>query len=437
MSADCIAEAAVKPASVVFRLVATRRCLRGRPPHVAELFVSERITQFHPTRSFMHHDAVTNIEERREWVVSKARSVGFDLCGVAPAEKFEELERLPEWLARGYAGEMKYLHDSRRGDARQVLDGARSVIVCALNYRSAQPYSTEVPAVAPGEQPRGWISRYAWGDDYHEVVGAKLDALLAAMHAKFAEPFAARAYVDTGPIVERIAAHHAGLGWLAKNTMLINEQFGSWIFLGVIVTSLDLSPSVDEAESLPADLCGNCRLCIDACPTGAIVEPYLLDARRCISYLSIELRGAIPEEFRNAMGRMVFGCDICQDVCPWNRHAPIAGLAEFLPRALPDDTSDNHRGNGGDESLFAPELEVLAALSAREFSEIFRGSAVKRTKWRGLVRNACVALGNAKVSRDAKQHARIAATLERLAASGDSTISEHAQWALDRLNLAD
>jgi epoxyqueuosine reductase len=392
----------------------------------------------------VHHDGAVNSEERTEWIAGKARSFGFELCGVAPAENFIELERLPEWLARGYAGEMKYLHDSRRGDPAQVLDGARSIIVCALNYGgTAQAYSTEVPASASGDPPRGWISRYAWGDDYHEIFRAKLDMLLAAMRAEFAEPFSARAYVDTGPIVERIAAHHAGLGWLAKNTMLINEQLGSWLFLGVILTTLDLAPSVRGGESLPADLCGNCRLCIDACPTDAIVEPHILDARRCISYLSIELRGAIPEEFRNAMGRMVFGCDICQDVCPWNRNAPAAHLANFLPRALPlphdalSDVPDDRRGNDGDGSLFAPMLETLATLTAGEFSEIFRGSAVKRTKWRGLVRNACIALGNAKVARDSGQHASITATLERLVASGDSTIAEHAQWALDRLNRAD
>ena len=391
----------------------------------------------------MHHDGAVNSEERTEWIVSKARSFGFDLCGVAQAEKFDELERLPEWLARGYAGEMKYLHDPRRSDPAQALDGARSVIVCALNYRTGQPYSTEVPSSAAGDRPRGWLSRYAWGDDYHEILGAKLNALLARMRGEFAEPFVARAYVDTGPIVERIAAHHAGLGWLAKNTMLINEQLGSWLFLGVIVTSLDLAPTMHAGESLPADLCGNCRVCIDACPTGAIVEPYILDARRCISYLTIELRAAIPEEFRNAMGRMVFGCDICQDVCPWNRNAPAAHLANFLPRALPlphdalSDVPDDRRGNDGDGSLFAPMLETLAALTAGEFSEIFRGSAVKRTKWRGLVRNACIALGNAKVSRESEQHASIAATLERLVASGDSTIAEHAQWALDRLNRVD
>ncbi len=379
----------------------------------------------------MHHVGAVNLEERTELVASAARSIGFDLCGVAPVENFEELEQLPDWLARGYAGEMKYLHDPRRGDPAQVLEGARSIVVCALNYRTAQPYSTEVPASASGDRPRGWISRYAWGGDYHEVLGAKLDALVAAMRASFPEPFAARAYVDTGPIVERIAAHHAGLGWLAKNTMLINKELGSWLFLGVILTTLDLAPSVRPGEFLPADLCGNCRLCIDACPTGAIVEPYILDARRCISYLTIELRGAVPEEFRPAMGRMVFGCDICQDVCPWNRNAPAARLVEFLPRALPE---PNDAENA---SLFAPALEYLATLSPSEFSEIFRGSAVKRTKWRGLVRNACIALGNANVARGSECKGEIIATLDRLAASGDSIIAEHARWALERLGRDD
>jgi epoxyqueuosine reductase len=382
----------------------------------------------------VHHVGAVNAEERTEWIAGKARSIGFELCGVAPVANFEELERLPEWLARGYAGEMKYLHDSRRGDPAQVLDGARNIIVCALNYRTAQPYSTEVPASTRGDRPRGWISRYAWGDDYHEVLGVKLDQLVAAMRAELPEPFAARAYVDTGPIVERIAAHHAGLGWLAKNTTLINERLGSWLFLGVILTTLDLAPTVRSGESLPADLCGNCRLCIDACPTGAIVEPYVLDARRCISYLTIELHGAIPEELRSAMGRMVFGCDICQDVCPWNRDAPVTQLAEFLPRALPmgDDAND-----ADDSSLFAPVLESLASMTGSEFSEVFRGSPVKRTKWRGLVRNACVALGNANVARGSEGHGEIIATLERLTASGDSIIGEHARWALERLRCGD
>jgi epoxyqueuosine reductase len=391
------------------------------------------------------HDIAVTVDERTDWLMRRARALGFALCGVAPTAAFEELARLPEWLARGYAGEMKYLHDARRTDPALALAGARSIIVVALNYRTAQPYSTEVPASAPGEPPRGWISRYAWGDDYHEVLGAKLDELLAAMRAEFREPFDARAYVDTGPVVERIAAHHAGLGWLAKNTMLINEQLGSWIFLGVILSTLEFAPSIQDAEQLPADLCGNCRLCIDACPTGAIVEPYVLDARRCISYLTIELRGAIPEEFRPAMGRMVFGCDICQDVCPWNRNAPVAHLAEFLPREIPDREAEASHASSSkspldaesSSSLFAPLLETLAALSEDDFRATFRSSPVKRTKWRGLVRNACVALGNAKLAPDSPMSAKIAAVLDRIAATDDAVIAEHARWALARIRSSD
>ena len=392
-----------------------------------------------------------NREQAGAWVTAKAREFGFDLCGVAPALAFDELERLPEWLARGHAGEMKYLHDPRRQDPARVLDGARSLIVVALNYRNSQPYSTEVPPSLPNESPRGWISRYAWGDDYHDVLGARLEKLLDAMRAEFAdEPFVARAYVDTGPIVERIAAHRAGLGWLAKNTMLIHEELGSWLFLGVIITTLDLAPSVNDAAQLPADQCGNCRLCLDACPTDAFPEPYLLDARRCISYLTIELRGAIPQELRAPMGRMVFGCDICQDVCPWNRNAPVAPLAEFLPRtfAAPGSASEGADANGGDSvsrhaelpgersdfaSLFAPELESLAALTETGFREIFHGTPIKRAKWRGLVRNACVALGNSKLLPASPTHQRICALLERLAVSPDEIVSGHARWALDRL----
>lgn len=236
--------------------------------------------------------------KRTAWVVEQARALGFDLCGVTPVEDFPELGWLPEWLARGYAGEMGYLSDARRHSPALPLEGARSLIVCALNFNSPLPYSTEVPVPrADGEatRPRGWISRYAWGDDYHQVMSEKLKALLAALRVNADEPFEARAYVDTGPVVERVAAKHAGLGWLAKNTALINSQLGSWLFLGVILTTLDLAASPGDATASvnepPPDLCGNCRLCIDACPTGAIVEPYVLDARRCISYLTIELRG--------------------------------------------------------------------------------------------------------------------------------------------------
>jgi epoxyqueuosine reductase len=377
-------------------------------------------------------------------VVEHARALGFDLCGVAPVEPFNELEHLPEWLARGYAGEMRYLHAPRRLDPARALEGARSIIVGALNYNTPLPYSTEVLPEEAGRKDngsaRGWISRYAWGDDYHNVLGRMLDNLVAAMRRQFREePFTARSYVDTGPIVERVAAKYAGLGWLAKNTCLINESLGSWLFLGVILTTLDLAPSLAPGEPPAPDLCGNCRLCIDACPTSAIVEPYVLDARRCISYLTIELRGAIPEELRPAMGRMVFGCDICQDVCPWNRKAAVTNLATFQPRQLRQDEnpSADHTSQenlNSSRSLFASPLEWLVSLTEEEFANIFRGSAVKRTKWRGLIRNACVALGNSAAAPNSAVYQKIVRVLEYLAGADDAIISEHARWALARLH---
>jgi epoxyqueuosine reductase len=254
------------------------------------------------------------------------------------------------------------------------------------------------------------------------------------MRARFGEPFDARFYVDTGPVIERIAAKYAGLGWLAKNTCLINEQLGSWLFLGVIVTTLELAPSLPAAEPPSPDLCGNCRLCLDACPTQAFPEPYVLDARLCISYLTIELRGSIPEELRASMGRAVIGCDICQDVCPWNRKAPATRLAEFLPRRI-DAPEDSQQTAENGRSLFLPELEWLASLTQEDFSRIFRGSAVKRAKWRGLVRNACVSLGNAQMAPGSDAYRRISLLLNRLADSDDALIAEHARWALARLAL--
>jgi epoxyqueuosine reductase len=374
---------------------------------------------------------------RTRWIIARARSAGFDLCGVASVEQWPELARLPEWLERGHAGEMKYLHDARRNSIESAMRGARSVIVCAVNYNTAKPYSTEAAAANAaaihdrshsGDSPRGWISRYAWGDDYHEVIGGKLEAIVAAMRGEFAEPFDAKHYVDTGPILERVAALHAGIGWLAKNTLLINHEIGSWLFLGVILTTLELAPtaSVNErhesnatnvANLPPEDLCGQCSLCIDACPTEAIVEPYLLDARKCISYLTIELRGAIPEELRGKMGRQVFGCDICQDVCPWNRDAAATKETAFQAR----------------EKFFAPELEWLAAMSEEGFRAATKNSPLKRAKWRGLIRNACVALGNSKIQKNSAAHGRIAALLERLANSPDEFITEHARWALTQI----
>jgi epoxyqueuosine reductase len=319
---------------------------------------------------------------------------------------------------------MRYLQNERRRSPELALQGARSVIVCALNYNTALPSSAEASAQQNASAaPRGWISRYSWGDDYHNVLGQKLEAMLKNLRAEFPEPFEARVYVDTGPIAERVAAKYAGLGWLAKNTCLINEELGSWLFLGVIVTTLDLALSLGAADLPAPDLCGNCSLCIDACPTGAIVEPYVLDARRCISYLTIELRGAIPPDLREPIGQHVFGCDICQDVCPWNRRAPATPLPNFQPRAR-----EGH-------SLFSPDLEWLISLSEEEFRALFHGSPVKRAKYRGLLRNVCVAIGNSGLRPGQPRHAEICARLSELAASGDAILAEHSQWALTRLRF--
>jgi epoxyqueuosine reductase len=353
-------------------------------------------------------------------------SVGFDLCGIARAAAFPELAHLGEWLERGHAGEMRYLHDRRRNSPSLTMQDARSVIVCALVYNTASPNSTDALEPNPCDAeigPRGWISRYAWGDDYHKVLGEKLQSFVERLRLEFQEPFEARTYVDTGPVVERVAAKYAGLGWLAKNTCLINEQLGSWLFLGVIVTTLDLPESLGPGEAPAPDLCGNCSLCIDACPTSAIVEPYVLDARLCISYLTIELRNAIPPELREPMGRHVFGCDICQDVCPWNRRAPLAALPSFQPRRREE------------FSFFAPPLEWLIALTEEEFRQAFRGSPVKRAKWSGLVRNACVAIGNSGLRPSNPRYEEIRTHLSQIAGSGDEMLAEHARWALARLEF--
>jgi epoxyqueuosine reductase len=369
------------------------------------------------------------------WIVDQAKSLGFDLCGVVRAEKFPELEKTSQWLAQGYAGEMKYLADPRRTDPQAAMPGIRSAIVGLLNYNTAQPRSTDRALPGKAGEPSGWISRYAWGDDYHEVLRERLNALVEFLSQRFTEPFEARAYVDTGPVQERVLAKYAGLGWLGKNTLLLNQTLGSYFFLGVILTNLDLEPTLGTNELPPPDLCGSCTRCLDACPTQAFVEPYVMDARRCISYLTIELRGAIPEEFRELLGNHVFGCDICQDVCPWNGRAPITEIPRFQPRVFPA-SRENHIDaphSTQDESFYAPRLEWLLGLSETEFRELFRGSAVKRAKWRGLIRNACIAVGNSGLRPGTGQHSRISALLERLAASGEQVLAESAQWALSRI----
>jgi epoxyqueuosine reductase len=353
-----------------------------------------------------------------DWIVAKAKELGFDLCGIAPAGDLADPEHQQEWLERGYAGEMRYLHNPRRVDPVRVLPDARSIIVCALNYNTRRPYSTKAAAEAAAHgEACGWISRYSWGEDYHKVVLEKLNRLVAALREREAGDFSARAYVDTGPVSERLAARSAGLGWLAKNTCLINQELGSWLFLGVILTSLDLATSGQTADIPPRNLCGNCRLCLDACPTEALVEPYVMDARRCISYLTIELRGSVPEDLRAAMGWQVFGCDICQDVCPWNRNAPVAAPETFSPR----------------EGIYAPALVWLLSLKEEEFRQAFRGSAVRRTKWQGLLRNACIAAGNAHVEADEPEGLRLRERLVRLTTGSDAVLAEHARWALTQI----
>ncbi len=369
------------------------------------------------------------------WIVDQAKSLGFDLCGVVRAEQFPELNRMPEWLARGYAGEMKYLADPRRSDLQTAMPGIRSAIVGLLNYNTARPLSTDPVPHGENGKPRGWISRYAWGDDYHDVLRERLEALMESLREHFTDPFEARAYVDTGPVQERVLAKYAGLGWLGKNTLLLNQMLGSFFFLGVILTTLDLQATLGSNELPPPDLCGTCRRCLDACPTQAFVEPYVMDARKCISYLTIELRGPIPEEFREPMGNHVFGCDICQDVCPWNRRAPIATIPQFQARVFPPAVENLNSTSlpPQAESFYLPRLEWLLGLSEVDFRELFRGSPVKRTKWRGLMRSACIALGNAGLRPGTADHGRVSDLLNRLAGSGDHVLAESARWALSRI----
>jgi epoxyqueuosine reductase len=341
-----------------------------------------------------------------------ALDAGFDLAGVAGVSDSPEHRFFPDWIADGRAGEMKYLEarnatgDLKRASLVNAAPWARSVAVCALNYNTDQPYSTHA-----GTTTQGWISRYAWTQrDYHDVVLARLRQLEASFVASCCETAGAApprtwCYVDTGPVIERIFAKYAGVGWIGKNTCILNEKLGSWLFLGVMLTSLELIPDLP-----PPDRCGSCSRCLDACPTNAFPAPYELDATKCISYLTIEKRGAIPEELRAGIGRQIFGCDICQDVCPWNRRAPVTAAPEFAPRP----------------QLVNPDLEWLARLSPDKFREMFRGSPVKRAKHTGLLRNVAIAMGNSG-------EGRFLPVLEVLSRHPDASVAEHAEWALRRI----
>ena len=335
---------------------------------------------------------------------SKARSLGFDLCGIAPVDDFPELAFLREWLARGYAGDMAWMSRTadRRTDVREVVPGARSVIVTATLYNTDRPYSDAQPADVAR------VSRYAWGDDYHEVITARLDALLSWMRDVADGPFDARAYVDTGPVQERVYAQYAGLGWIGKNTCLINPELGSWLFLGEVITTVPLEPDTQGLEQ-----CGSCTRCIEACPTGALVEPGVLDSNRCLSYATIELRSSIPEALREAMATHVYGCDICQEVCPYNQPAPRSGDVAWQPRP----------------GLDAPRLIDLWMRSDRDLRSLVKGGPMTRAKLVGLRRNLAVAIGNC--GEQAALDALDARSEERPTAD-DPMVQEHIAWARTR-----
>jgi epoxyqueuosine reductase len=341
-------------------------------------------------------------------VKAEAVAIGFDLCGIAPVQGHRELTFLDEWLAKGYAGEMHYLHRTaeRRADVRAVMPSAQSVISLAVVYNTDRPYSNQ-----DNDSSRAAIARYAWGDDYHAVIEKRLAQLIARLREISDEEFEARAYVDTGPVQERVYAQYAGLGWIGKNTCLINEELGSWIFLAEIICSLPLEPDA------PAfDQCGSCTRCLEACPTGALLDAGVLDASRCLSYLTIELKGTIPEEHRVAMGRHAYGCDICQEVCPWNI-APGIGMSrddEWQPRP----------------GLDSARLVDLWNRTDDELRSLLKGSAMKRAGVKRLRRNLAVALGN---SGDRSAAAALANSREET--TSDPLVAEHVEWAIDKLTL--
>jgi epoxyqueuosine reductase len=324
------------------------------------------------------------------------RRLGFDLVAIGPAGPPAHGAAFESWLDAGHAGGMAYLERGRdkRLDPGRVLAGARSVIACALGYLQA-PDSAGVPGVA----------RYAWGEDYHAVMEPRLQTLADTV-SRLAPGSVARTYVDTGPLLERDLAARAGLGWTGKNTMLLHPDLGSFFFIGIVLTTAELAFDA----TLP-DRCGSCTRCLEACPTAAFVEPYVLDARRCISYLTIEHRGPLAAELRPGVGTWAFGCDVCQDVCPWNRRAPATGEPAFQARAL-------------------PPLADLVLLDEAAYRERLRGSPLKRARREGLARNAAVALGNRGSAEDVP-------TLAGALGHADPTVRGHAAWALGRIGGAD
>jgi epoxyqueuosine reductase len=328
----------------------------------------------------------------------RARELGFELVGVARAGLADDFAHLEGWLAQGCAGAMTYMR--RQAEARRhpqsILPKVQSVVMVGLNYKSG---------TQKAESGAGRIAQYAIGMDYHDVLRGKLKDLLTWVEQQ-APGVQGRAVVDTAPLLERDFARRAGLGWIGKNTMLINKRLGSFLFLGALLLDIELAADAPFA----ADHCGSCTRCLDACPTQAFVGPHQLDARRCISYLTIELRGPIPEELRPDMGDWLFGCDVCQDVCPWNRKAPLGGEPALQPRS---------------DVVALDALEILT-LSEEEFRRRYRGTALWRTKRRGLVRNAAIVLANSG-------ERRAMPDLERLCGDSDPVVAEAARWALQQL----
>ena len=351
-----------------------------------------------------------------EEIKAQAAYLGFDLAGVTTADPPRHGDYYAEWVEQGLAGEMAYLERQieKRQDPRKILPDARSLVVVAMNYRCPDP--DPVPGMQAGTPedppesttPRGKIARYARGDDYHDVMKAKLLALLRFVQERAGRPVEGKVYVDTGPVLEREFAVRAGLGWFGKHTNLIHKRVGSWLLIGEILLDIELDP-----DGPAADHCGTCTLCLEACPTDAIVEPYVVDSRRCISYHTIELKGAIPLEYRAAMGDRVFGCDDCQDVCPWNRRAPETGHPAFVARPWNE----------------MPDLIEMLGLTPEAFRTRFKGSPVKRTKRRGLLRNAAVALGNTK------DPGAVPALADSLG-DDEPLVRGHAAWALGNVGGA-
>ncbi len=344
--------------------------------------------------------------ELRDFALQAARAAGFDLCGIAGVAPSARLAAFAPWIESGQAGEMRYL--ARRADSgrylreavREAWPWAQSVICAATVYNAPAPRSLDSTA----NRERGWISRYAWGDDYHDTLRHRLEQVATRLRAHAPEA-QFHLTVDTAPLVERAAAQQAGLGWQAKNTCLIHPQLGSYFFLGCIVTSLPLAPDAQ----LP-DRCGSCTRCIEACPTQALT-PYAMDASRCIAYLNLELRGPVPEPLRPGMGNNLIGCDICQDVCPWNRRAPVTGAPEFQPRP----------------GMVAPLLIELAGLTEDAWRERFRHSAAKRAKFSGLRRSLAITMGNSG-------NPAFLPTLQRWQADADPVLAEHAAWAVTQIH---